>query len=169
MAIFCKSFPHNTIKHERHLYRAPRAFAQPYGFKVLKYILTNEWMTSFFPGLSQPKPVVKFLATPQHTTEGGCPRERERDEAKERESFGETMANIDSRFNGPGQRGEHELSCYGGRASDVMRINSAWRGILKDTISLTAGGNKLKINLYVPPSPGKYPEGHALLFTNQKK
>lgn len=48
-------------------------------------------------------------------------------------------------------------------------INSAWRGILKDTICLTAGGNKLKINLYIPPSPGKYPEGHAPLFTNQKK
>lgn len=39
----------------------------------------------------------------------------------------------------------------------------------KDTISPTAGGSKLKINLYVPPSPGKHPEGHALLFTNQKK
>lgn len=48
-------------------------------------------------------------------------------------------------------------------------IDRAWQGILKDTISLTAGGNKLKINLYVPPSPGKYPEGQALPFTNQEK
>ena len=59
------------------------------------------------------------------------------------------------------------MSCLG--ASDVSGSIAAWRGILKDTISLTAGGNKLKINLYVPPSPGKYPEGHAPLFTNQKK
>lgn len=48
-------------------------------------------------------------------------------------------------------------------------INSAWWGILKDTISPTSWGNKLKINLYVPSSAGKYPEGCVLLFTNQKK
>ena len=51
----------------------------------------------------------------------------------------------------------------------TSQIDSARPRIFKDIISPTAGGNKLKINLYVPLSPGKHPEGHALLFTNQKK